>query len=405
MLPGQPSVRQRAARRVDGAFDPVLSEARNLLQAAIPHAKKKLRRLRSVREAGALLASSAIEIGARFGPAGHWHKRACTACNLKRLHSVVAELLKAAGQEAPPMPGLNSGEGGETSSDEEVEAWASAPQGCARKTATGKRRRTEPAAGAPGAAPGTLRLRQSRGPPLACPVFALEQCPSRVVLGRLQLRLELVSGPEGEKPLFAPGHDGTLRYGGGHELRIGRAPCSSPDGNNVQLKGSPKVSRKACAIAWDDAASRFCLTDLSAGGVVIDGRKAGPRTPLDDGATLAFFGNPQWHVGYRPPGPIPPEVFVFALRSVPPSSAPRWEVASPLVSREHCALEYDAQRGSIIVTELGSTFGTAVDGVSLAVHQQAVLRPGGELVLGASLADADDVVDPRVLGFLLEQES
>ena len=104
-------------------------------------------------------------------------------------------------------------------------------------------------------------------------------------------------------------------------------------------------------------------------------------------------------------GPIPPEVFVFALRSVPPSSAPRWEVASPLVSREHCALEYDAQRGSIIVTELGSTFGTAVDGVSLAVHQQAVLRPGGELVLGASLADADDVVDPRVLGFLLEQES
>ena len=97
MLPGQPSVRQRAARRVDGAFDPVLSEARNLLQAAIPHAKKKLRRLRSVREAGALLASSAIEIGARFGPAGRWHKRACTACNLKRLHSVVAELLKAAG--------------------------------------------------------------------------------------------------------------------------------------------------------------------------------------------------------------------------------------------------------------------------------------------------------------------
>ena len=44
-MPGQPLVRQRAARRVDGAFDPVLSEARNLLEAAIPHAKKKLRRL------------------------------------------------------------------------------------------------------------------------------------------------------------------------------------------------------------------------------------------------------------------------------------------------------------------------------------------------------------------------
>ena len=110
------------------------------------------------------------------------------------------------------------------------------------------------------------------------------------------------------------------------------------------------------------ASRRVVIKDI---GVIIDGRKAGPRTPLDDGATLAFFGNPQWHVGYRPPGPIPPEVFVFALRSVPPSSAPRWEVASPLVSREHCALEYDAQRGSIIVTELGSTFGTAVDGVSL----------------------------------------
>ena len=209
-----------------------------------------------------------------------------------------------------------------------------------------------------------------------------------------------MSGPAGEKPLFADGHDGTLRYGRGGELRIGRAPLSEGS-NNVQLKSSPKVSRCACRVAWDEALARFCLTDLSSGGVVVDGRKAAARTPLTAGSSIAFYGNPQWPVGHQPGGAVPANVFIFELRSVAPPSDARWELPSPLVSREHGALEYDAQACCWTAMDTGSTYGTAVDGASLPAHGPPMhLRLGSELIFGASLAGAD----ARVLGFVLEEE-
>ena len=62
------------------------------------------------------------------------------------------------------------------------------------------------------------------------------------------LTLEVLSGPVGQQPVLLPGFDGMLRYGSGHEVRIGRAACTpGPDGNNMQLRGSPKVSRRACS--------------------------------------------------------------------------------------------------------------------------------------------------------------
>jgi pSer/pThr/pTyr-binding forkhead associated (FHA) protein len=91
---------------------------------------------------------------------------------------------------------------------------------------------------------------------------------------------------------------------------------------------------------------------------------------------------------------------VFGLRSAPPlpSDGSRWELSSPIVSREHCALEYDARSGRWSVTDSGSTFGTAVGGCKLSGGEAVPLRPGSELLLGSSLADS------RALGFVLEPD-
>jgi hypothetical protein len=103
-----------------------------------------------------------------------------------------------------------------------------------------------------------------------------------------------------------------------------------------------------------------------------------------------------------PPPPPPPALTmqVFGLRSAPPlpSDGSRWELSSPIVSREHCALEYDARSGRWSVTDSGSTFGTAVGGCKLSGGEAVPLRPGSELLLGSSLADS------RALGFVLEPD-
>ena len=103
-----------------------------------------------------------------------------------------------------------------------------------------------------------------------------------------------------------------------------------------------------------------------------------------------------------PRWPTPPRVTVqvFELRSAAPvlSEGSRWELLSPIVSREHCALEYDARSGGWNVTDLGSTFGTAVGGRKLSDGEAAPLRPGCELLLGSPLDDA------RALGFVLEPD-
>ena len=93
-------------------------------------------------------------------------------------------------------------------------------------------------------------------------------------------------------------------------------------------------------------------------------------------------------------------VQVFGLRSASPlpSDGSRWELGSPVVSREHCALECDVRSGCWTVTDSGSTFGTAVGGRRLSGGEAALLRPGSELLLGASLADS------RALGFVLEPD-
>ena len=248
-----------------------------------------------------------------------------------------------------------------------------------------------------------LRLRQTRGPPLLSPVFSLAHCPARVSIGRQHLSLELISGPAAQRPDLAAGFDGMLRYGGGHEVRIGRAPCTpGPEGNTMQLRGSPKVSRRACSIVWDEASSRFRVTSLGSVGLTVDGAhcKADTHTPVGDRSTIAFFGNPDWPVGHRPVGAIPTDAYVFELRSTSPlsSDGSRWELGSPIVSREHCALEYDARSGCWSVTDSGSTFGTTVGGRKLTRGKAAPLRPGSELLLGSSLADS------RALGFVLEPD-
>jgi hypothetical protein len=135
-----------------------------------------------------------------------------------------------------------------------------------------------------------------------------------VSIGRQHLTLELLSGPAGQRPELAPGFDGMLRYGGGHEARVGRAPCTpGPEGNNMQLRGSAKVSRRACSLAWDEASSRFRVTSLGSVGLTVDGThcKAGTHTPVGDRSTIAFFGNPAWPVGHRPIGAIPEEAYVL----------------------------------------------------------------------------------------------
>ena len=248
-----------------------------------------------------------------------------------------------------------------------------------------------------------LRLRQTRGPPLLSPVFSLAHCPARVSIGRQHLSLELISGPAAQRPDLAAGFDGMLRYGGGHEVRIGRAPCTpGPEGNTMQLRGSPKVSRRACSIVWDEASSRFRVTSLGSVGMTVDGAhcKADTHTPVGERSTIAFFGNPDWPVGHRPVGAIPTDAYVFELRSTSPQSSDgsRWELGSPIVSREHCALEYDARSGCWSVADSGSTFGTTVGGRKLTRGKAAPLRPGSELLLGSSLADS------RALGFVLEPD-
>lgn len=126
---------RRRARRGDGgrAFQEVLSHARSLLEP-VASTQKELR-LRSVREAGALLARAdlLVDLG------NSWRARALSTSNLQRLHSVVAELSDAQGHAVPPPPPprLAAGEGGETSEDEDAEAWALAPP----RPACAKRRR------------------------------------------------------------------------------------------------------------------------------------------------------------------------------------------------------------------------------------------------------------------------
>ena len=474
---------QRRARRSDGgrAFQPVLSHARTLLELT-GSTQKELRGLRSVREAGALLeaaATAATGSAAALAKASvlgeHWRARALSTSNLQRLHSVVAELSGVLGRAVPPPPPprLAAGEGGETSEDEDAEAWALAPlrPACAKRRRAGdpcsdkpfrevrqqqqapaaalkKRRRVEAAAAAqqldtenngndapppssaaaasstkspvdpsklsvsvlqdrlrselgqqaklprkkdelvrlyqqqrqqrreeavdltsggdedlaerqrqqqrqqqqaraapqpqqcsvaspsralPPARPPfsrLLRLRQTRGPPLLSPVFSLAHCPLRVSIGRQHLSLELLSGPAGQRPELAPGFDGMLRYGGGHEVRVGRAPCTpGPEGNNMQLRGSPKVSRRACSIAWDEASSRFRVTSLGSVGLTVDGShcKEGTYTPVGDRSTIAFFGNPAWPVGHRPIGAVPADAYVLrhAQNALARSSRPR----------------------------------------------------------------------------------
>ena len=122
---------RRRARRGDGgrAFQEVLSHARSLLEP-IASTRKGLR-IRSVREAGVLLANwwASLQIGGRpacklVGLESSWRARALSASNLQRLHSVVAELSEALGRAVPPPPPprLAAGEGGETSEDEDAEA-------------------------------------------------------------------------------------------------------------------------------------------------------------------------------------------------------------------------------------------------------------------------------------------
>ena len=327
---------------------------------------------------------------------------------------------------------MAAGEGGETSEDEDAEAWALAPPrpACAKRRRAGdpcsdkplrevrRQQQQAPAAlkkrqravqpldtenGEDPAERPRLRLRQTRGPPLLRPVFSLAHSPARVSLGRQHLALALVGGPAGERPELAPGSDGVLRYGAGHEVRVGRAPCSpGPEGNTMQLRGSAKVSRRACSIAWDEASSRFRVASLGSVGLVVDGThcKAGTHTPIGDGSRIAFFGNPAWPAGHRPTGAFPADTYVFELRSAAPvqSDGSRWELLSPIVSREHCALEYDARSGGWNVTDLGSTFGTAVGGRKLSDGEAAPLRPGSELLLGSPSTDA------RALGFVLEPD-
>ena len=387
---------RRRARRGDGgrAFQEVLSHARSLLEP-IASTQKKLR-IRSVREAGVLLANwwTSLQIGGRpacklMDLGSSWRARALSASNLQRLHSVVAELSDALGHAVPPPPPprLAAGEGGETSEDEDAEAWALAPPrpACAKRRRAGdpcsdkplrevrRQQQQAPAAlkkrqravqhldtenGEDPAERPRLRLRQTRGPPLLRPVFSLAHCPARVSLGRQHLALALVGGPAGERPELAPGSDGVLRYGAGHEVRVGRAPCSlGPEGNTMQLRGSAKVSRRssnpnpdpnpspspspnpnpnpdqvsrrACSIAWDEASSRFRVASLGSVGVVVDGThcKAGTHTPIGDGSRIAFFGNPAWPAGHRPTGAFPADTYVLPACSKRPllarSSRPR----------------------------------------------------------------------------------
>ena len=378
---------RRRARRGDGgrAFQEVLSHARSLLEP-IASTQKELR-IRSVREAGVLLANwwASLQIGGRpacklVGLESSWRARALSASNLQRLHSVVAELCGALGRAVPPPPPprLAAGEGGETSEDEDAEAWALAPPrpACAKRRRAGdpcsdkplrevrRQQQQAPAAlkkrqravqpldtenGEDPAERPRLRLRQTRGPPLLRPVFSLAHCPARVSLGRQHLALALVGGPAGERPELAPGSDGVLRYGAGHEVRVGRAPCTpGPEGNTMQLRGSAKVSRRssnpnpdpnpnpspspnpnpnpdqvsrrACSIAWDEASSRFRVASLGSVGVVVDGThcKAGTHTPIDDGSRIAFFGNPAWPAGHRPTGAFPADTYVLPACSKRP---------------------------------------------------------------------------------------
>ena len=124
----EPTAARRRARRGDGgrAFLEVLSHARSLLEP-IASTQKELRSLRSVREAGVLLARSSKSDPVNLG--NHWRARALSTSNLQRLHSVVAELSDALGHAVPPPPPprLAAGEGGETSDDDDAEAWALAP--------------------------------------------------------------------------------------------------------------------------------------------------------------------------------------------------------------------------------------------------------------------------------------
>ena len=179
-------------------------------------------------------------------------------------------------------------------------------------------------------------------------------------------------------------------------------PYPNPSPSPTPNPNPDQVSRRACSIAWDEATSRFRVASLGSVGVVVDGThcKAGTHTPIGDGSRIAFFGNPAWPAGHRPAGAFPADTYVFELRSAAPvqSDGSRWELLSPIVSREHCALEYDARSGGWNVTDLGSTFGTAVGGRKLSDGEAAPLRPGSELLLGSPSTDA------RALGFVLEPD-
>ena len=90
----------------------------------------------------------------------------------------------------------------------------------------------------------------------------------------------------------------------------------------MQLRGSPKVSRRACSIVWDEASSRFRVTSLGSVGLTVDGShcKEGSYTPVGDRSTIAFFGNPAWPVGHRPIGAVPADAYVLPACSKCPGS-------------------------------------------------------------------------------------
>jgi len=389
---------------------------------------REIKKVRSVRECGILLAQLA-DAGQLPALSDGWKARALSTAHLQRLHHVVCELAAALELTPPPAPLPKAGAGGETSESDD-EPLTRPPGPALRKRPNGftvpapvtkrktshKTTRVPPAApvaataapvaatAAPAAAaaskpPPVLRLRQTRGPPLSVPACTLPSEGGSLHIGRLQCRLELASGPQ---PLrFLPGSNGLLRYGAGQALRIGRGPCTpNPEGNNVQLEGSSKVSRLHAQIAWDGARSAFCVTDLSSVGTILDGRKLAPRepTPLSSDSTLAFYGNPSWSPGRKIEGDPPPDVFALRVRSLADGPS-RWELPSPCVSRSHCTLNYDARAGCCTVTDSNSHFGTAVDGTRVAAGQPATLRAGQELEL---CCEADG---GRALAFVLEQAS
>jgi S-DNA-T family DNA segregation ATPase FtsK/SpoIIIE len=129
--------------------------------------------------------------------------------------------------------------------------------------------------------------------------------------------------------------------------------------------------------------------ELSVGGRGLSGRAPLGRPPLVRGALL--------EVGSRP-GAATATVALHCVGG--PDAGSRWalgtgeavlgrdasaavRVDDPLVSRVHCTLHVDAGRGTISVTDRGTTNGTSVDGSHVTAPRSALL-PGAVLTVGAS---------------------